>query len=71
MRANKFTARWEGQDDALRAQRDTIERPTDAELDERAVLYGQSAAFVHAVRPAAEVVREIVTDAENFLARLE
>ena len=66
VRANKFTERWDGQEDALRAQRETVERPTGTDLDERDVLYGQSAAFVHAVRPAAEVVREIVADAESL-----
>jgi nitronate monooxygenase len=70
VRANKFTERWDGQEDALRAQRDAVERPTGPDLDERDVLYGQSAAFVHAVRPAADVVRDLVADAEAFLARL-
>jgi nitronate monooxygenase len=70
VRANRFTDRWDGQEDALRAQRDTVERPAGTDLDERDVLYGQSAAFVHSVRPAAEVVSAIVADAEAFLARL-
>jgi nitronate monooxygenase len=70
VRANRFTDRWTGRQDALQAQRDEVERPTGTDLDERDVLYGQSAAFVHAVRPAADVVREIVADAEAFLARL-
>jgi nitronate monooxygenase len=69
VRANTFTARWEGQEDTLRSRRDTIERPTGDDLDERDVRYGQSAAFVHAVRPVAELVREIVADAEDFLGR--
>jgi nitronate monooxygenase len=70
VRANKFTERWDGREDALRTQRDQVERPTGDDLDERDVRYGQSAAFVHEVRPAATVVREIVADAETFLARL-
>jgi nitronate monooxygenase len=70
VRANKFTERWDGQEDALRSQREQVERPTGTDLDERDVLYGQSAAFVHAIRPAADVVREIVADAESFLARV-
>ncbi len=70
VRANTFTERWDGQEHALRAQREQVERPTGTDLDERDVLYGQSAAFVHAIRPAADVVREIVADAEAFLARL-
>jgi nitronate monooxygenase len=70
VRANKFTERWEGKDAALREQRDAVERPSGTDLDERDVRYGQSAAFVQAVRPAAEVVREIVADAEDFLGRV-
>jgi nitronate monooxygenase len=69
VRANRFTARWDGQEDALREQRESVKRPTGDDLDERDVRYGQSAAFVHAVRPAAEVVRDIVADAERFLAK--
>ena len=70
VRANRFTARWDGKEDALREQRAEIERPRGSDLDEVDVRYGQSAAFVHAVRPAADVVDEIVADAERFLARL-
>jgi nitronate monooxygenase len=70
VRANRFTERWDGQEDALRAQRDTVERPRGTDLDERDVLYGQSAAFVHSVRPAADLIEQIVADAERFLARL-
>ena len=35
--------------------------------DEDSVLYGQSAAFVPAVRPAADVVRTICAEAEAVL----
>jgi nitronate monooxygenase len=70
VRANRFTERWDGQEEALRSQRDTVERPAGSDLDERDVLYGQSAAFVHSVRPAADLVREIVADTEGLLARL-
>src|SRR5439155_22391673 len=45
VRANNFTERWDGQEDALRAQRGSVERPTGPDLDERDILYGQSAAF--------------------------
>jgi nitronate monooxygenase len=69
VRANKFTQRWDGQEEALRARRDSVERPGGTDLDERDVLYGQSAALVHAVRPAGDVVREIVAGAESYLSR--
>ena len=70
VRANRFTARWDGQEEALRAQRGTVERPAGDDLDERDVRYGQSAAFVHAVRPVAELVQAIVADDEDFLGRV-
>jgi nitronate monooxygenase len=67
--ANKFTERWAGRDEELRAQRTGVERPTEFDVDEIDVRYGQSAAFVNAVRPAAQVVTDIVLDAEQRLAR--
>lgn len=40
-------------------------KPPDPDTD--SVLYGQSAAFVAAVRPAAEVLRTICNHAEDIL----
>lgn len=59
VRRDAFTDEWAEREAALRAQR---VQPTT-----RAVLYGQSAAFVDAVRPAGDVVRQISGDAERVL----
>jgi nitronate monooxygenase len=69
VRANSFTRRWAGRDDELRAQRRDVERPASNDIDEAPVLFGQSAAFVERVRPAAEFISETVRDAEHFLSR--
>lgn len=71
VRRNKFTNEWEGRDAELRARRDEIAgaQPTGDRLDPDvdAVRYGQSAAFVNAIRPAAEVIRDIVAGASDVL----
>jgi nitronate monooxygenase len=67
--ANKFTERWAGRDEELRRQREKVDRPMEFDVDEIDVRYGQSAAFVSAVRPAAQVVADIVEDAERRLAQ--
>jgi nitronate monooxygenase len=69
VRANAFTARWEGREAELRATRDEVEDPrATSDPDESPVLYGQSAAFVRSVRPAAAVIDEITGDAARLLA---
>lgn len=72
VRRNRFTAEWEGRDEELRARRDEVAaaQPTDDRLDPDvdAVRYGQSAAFVDAIRPAAEVIRDITASASDALA---
>jgi nitronate monooxygenase len=76
VRRNKFTDEWADREGELRARRDELAgaagdrgnsfaAPPDP--DTSAVLYGQSAAFVHAVRPAAEVLRTVCDDAEAIL----
>jgi len=74
VRQNKFTEEWADRETELRENREEVsatlqtngpDAPPDPETD--AVLYGQSAAFVSAVRPAAEVVREISEHAEQIL----
>lgn len=69
VRDNAFTRRWEGRDDELRDRRGEVTVPTAFDADESPVLYGQSAAFVRSIRPAADVVAEIVGDAERRLRR--
>lgn len=74
VRANAFTERWAGREDELRAQRDEVRAavpPRDRfDPDEGGVLYGQSAAFVDAIRPAAQVVADLVAAAEAQLAHV-
>jgi nitronate monooxygenase len=76
VRRNKFTDEWADREGELRARRDELAGAagdrgnpfaTPPDPDTSAVLYGQSAAFVHAVRPAAEVLRTVCDDAEAIL----
>jgi nitronate monooxygenase len=59
VRRDAFTDEWHEREHELRAQ--GVQPSTEA------VLYGQSAAAVSAVRPAAEILRTIVDDAERTL----
>ncbi len=59
VRRDAFTDRWAGREAELRAYPD---RPASQPL-----LYGQSARFVDALRPAADVVHNIGKDAERVL----
>ncbi len=74
VRRNDFTDEWEGRLDELRERRKDVaarrRAPSDSPgLDPAtdAILYGQSAAFVPAIRSAGDVVRSISDDAERFL----
>lgn len=67
--ANKFTQRWNGRVDDLRARAGEVKFSEEFDPDESAVYYGQSAALVHGVRPVAQVVSDIVGDAERYLTR--
>lgn len=66
VRRNRFTDEWAGREMELQARRKEVAaeaRDPDANM----VLYGQSAAFVTAVRPAAEVLRTVCEEAESIL----
>ena len=69
---NPFIQSWHGRENELRAHLDEI-LPTYAEALQRGdrdivpLLFGQSADFVQAVRPAAEVLRELCETAEHCL----
>lgn len=74
VRRNRFTDEWSGREVELIDRREEVappegsnpfEAPPDPETS--AVLYGQSAGLVDAIRPAAEVVRTISDDAEHIL----
>lgn len=69
VRRNAFTDEWAGREAELRARREEVAdaRRGSPEPDADAIRYGQSAAFVGSVRPAAEVVRTIVDGARDTL----
>ncbi len=69
---NRFVNRWHHREHELRSQLDEVVPAYAQALQQRdpeatAILMGQSAAFVEAVRPASEVVRVICEDAERVL----
>jgi len=74
VRRSRITDEWTGRERELRVQRETV-RTSLADGQSRqdpevtAVLMGQSAGFVPAIRPAAEVIETICADAERVLKR--
>jgi nitronate monooxygenase len=66
--ANAFTRRWDGREHVLAEQREVVAghlRAFDSEPDDEAwLMYGQSAAFVDAVQPIADIMRELETGLE-------
>ena len=69
---NRFVNQWHHRESELRSQLDEVVRAYAQGLQQRdpeatAILMGQSAAFVDAVRPAGEIVRAICEDAERLL----
>ena len=74
VRRNRFTDEWSEREAELRARRAEVAEaaatnPSEGPegLETREVLYGQSAAFVHDIRPAGEVVRTVSEEAERVL----
>ncbi len=71
VRRDRFTDEWGERQAELREQREAVaarlEAAAAADPDARAVLYGQSAGLVPAIRPAAEVVRTLCDEAEARL----
>lgn len=72
MQKNRLVQEWHGRENELRACLDeVILAYADAEKrrdqDVVPVYFGQSAAFVNTVRPAAEVLRDICEEAERLL----
>ena len=69
-----FTEEWYGRSEELRAQREAIlaESPMPGEPPERAysAYAGQSAGLVHDVRPAAQIIRDVMAEAEAVLGQL-
>ncbi|MFE9622964.1 NAD(P)H-dependent flavin oxidoreductase [Streptomyces sp. NPDC006527] len=74
VRRNRFTDEWSEREATLRDRVKEFATPEDVnpfeatpDPDTSAILYGQSAFFVDAVRPAADVVRTISDEAEAIL----
>ena len=72
LRRNRFTEEWAGREAELESRKAEFAagppspgKAPDPDTDQ--VLYGQSAAFVSAIRPAAGVLRTICADAEAIL----
>ena len=71
-RRNKITEEWHTREDEIPEHREEIAaevQAAEANFDPaaRAILYGQSAGGVPAIRPAAEVLHTICNDAERIL----
>jgi nitronate monooxygenase len=74
VRRNIFTEQWSEREAELRERRDQIAGPAAAnpfagtpDPETSQILYGQSAGFVRAIRPAAAVVSTICDEAEEIL----
>jgi nitronate monooxygenase len=70
VRRNRFTDEWAGREAELETRREEIASPPEgvpSGTPPDPVLCGQSAAFVTAVRPAADVVRTVCQEAEAIL----
>jgi nitronate monooxygenase len=74
VRRNRFTDQWSEREAELRVHREEFapapgsvpfQEPPDPDTGE--VVYGQSAAFVSGIRPAADVVHSICDEAEQIL----
>jgi nitronate monooxygenase len=70
VRRNHYTEQWDGRDAELRAQprpegTPDWDAPPDPDVDP--IRYGQGAGSVEAVRPAADVLRDLCADAEAIL----
>jgi nitronate monooxygenase len=69
---NKLTMRWVGREDDLRAHlaeaQITLEQANDTDdPEERALLAGGGVGRIHSLKPAGQVVRDIVAEAARIL----
>jgi len=71
VRRTPFVQRWLGREPELRRRREEafaqLEQFEASNADDGLMFYGQSAGLIESVKPAAEVVSEIVADAEEIL----
>jgi nitronate monooxygenase len=71
--ANRFSDRWHGREDELRAwsddqRREFLATRTESDVDEEAVWAGEVMSLVDAVEPAGAVVARLVAEATQVLA---
>jgi nitronate monooxygenase len=71
--ANRFSARWHGREDELRAwtdeqRREYLARAPESDVEEQAVWAGEAMSMVQAVEPAGAVVARLVDEATRVLA---
>jgi nitronate monooxygenase len=72
-RRSKFTDEWSGREEEIIERRAELQARVNADAEnfaregDRAILYGQGAGTIRAIRPAAEVLHEICNDAERIL----
>lgn len=69
---NDFTATWHGRDDEVVAHREELRTQLVTAMNEgnariAAVRAGNAVGMIHEIKPAGEIVREIVTEAERIL----
>src|SRR5690349_12160764 len=67
MKRTPFVERWLGREPELQRRRQQVR---DALTEEDLIYFGQSAGLIDSVKPAAEVVGEIVAEAEEILRSL-
>jgi NAD(P)H-dependent flavin oxidoreductase YrpB (nitropropane dioxygenase family) len=71
LRRTPFVQRWLGREPELRRRREDafaqLEQFEASNADDGLMYYGQSAGLIDSVKPAADIVREIVSDAEEIL----
>jgi NAD(P)H-dependent flavin oxidoreductase YrpB (nitropropane dioxygenase family) len=67
MKRTPFVERWLGREPELQRRRQQVR---EALTEEDLLYFGQSAGLVDSIKPAADVVREIVAEAEEILRAL-
>ena len=70
--ANRFSSRWHGREDEVRAWTDAERAeyaalPPESDVEEQAVWAGEAMSMVQAVEPAGAVVARLVEDATRVL----
>jgi NAD(P)H-dependent flavin oxidoreductase YrpB (nitropropane dioxygenase family) len=73
--ATDFARQWHGREEELRRERERILAsstvPGEPPLEAHSAYAGQSAGLIRDVKPAAQIIRDIVAEAEAVLARLK